>query len=226
MKRYTIRAYDKNHNELWITIGTSHVGAQACRHTDQISNVLNTYYTKTGKIIDPETGLPVIRKLDPSTGKRSQGSRRIAYFRVYDNNEIFEINITRYGREVGIRNYEARRPADRRSAGIVGHAPIHTGPRIVKTDGTYSLELGEGDPDSCKLSPGRNADRWGDPALRAASCRRITNLEAGWWGYAFENHVTWDHYPMERATGECVKEHLLEVADELAQKFGVDFTQW
>jgi hypothetical protein len=229
MKRYTITAYDANHNELWITIGTSFVGAEACRRTDRISDVVNTYeLVKTGKIIDPETGLPVIRHRDPNTGQRTQGSRYVAYFRVYDNNTIFEIHITRHGRKAGVRNYQTRRDSDTRTGQIIGYPPVHTGPRIVNTGYSYQLIIGEGDPNGLRIRGNQNIDRWGDPVVHIATCHRVTSIETegGWWGYTYDNHYTWDHCPLERATVADVHRHLTAIAEEMIGKYGTDITRW
>lgn len=229
MKRYTITAYDANHNELWITIGTSFVGAEACRRTDRISDVVNAYdLVRTGKIIDPETGLPVVRHRDPNTGQRTQGSRYVAYFRVYDNNTIFEIYITRHGRKTGVRNYQTRRPSDVRSARILGCKPIHTGPRIVNTGYSLKLIIGEGDPNGLRTKGNKNIDRWGDPVIHMATSVKVTRAEAEnhWWGYTYENHYTWDHCALQYATLADVKQHLLAVADEMIGKYGTDITRW
>lgn len=226
MSRYTITAYDTNHNQLWITIGSSHIGAEPCRRTNRVSEILIAYNIKTGQIIDPETDRPVIRHYDPTTGQRTQSSRRIAYFRVYDKDAIFEIYITKHGRKAGIRNYETRRLSDTRAAQILGHPPIHTAPQIINTGYNIKLVIGEGDPQGLRFPGVQNADRWGDPVVHLATCHRVTKVDAGWWGYTYENHYTWDHCPLERATIPEVHQHLMAIADETIKKYGADISRW
>ena len=229
MSRYTITAYDANHNELWIAIGSSHVGAEPRRYTDRVADVVNAYdLIRTGKIIAPETGLPVVRHRDPDTGKRTKGSRYVAYFRVYDNNAIFEIYITYNGRKAGIRNYQTRRDTDARTAQIIGCQPIHTDPRIVNTGHGHELIIGEGDPHGLRTNGFQNIDRWGDAVVHIATCHRVTNIETegNWWGYTYENHYTWDHCPLERATVTDVHRHLTTIATEMINKYGADITRW
>lgn len=229
MARYAIHAYDANHNELWITIGSSHVDAEAHRSTDRIGDVVNTYdLVRTGKIIDPETGLPVVRRRDPNTGQRTQGARYVAYFRVYDNNTIFEIYVTRHGRKAGVRNYQTRRPGDCRAATIIGCRPIHTGPRVVNTGYNYQLIIGEGDPNGLRLRGNHNIDQWGDPVAHIATCSRVTRAESdgGWWGYTYDNHYTWVHCPLDQATIPDVHRHLNAIAEEMIDTYGADITRW
>lgn len=226
MKRYAIHAYDANHNELWITIGTSFVGAEAFRRTDRIVDVANTYeLVKTGKIIDPETGLPIIRQSDPNTGQRTQGSRYVAYFRTYANSTVSEIYITRHGRKVGVRNYQTRRDSDTRTTKIIGYRPIHTAPRIVNTENGYQLVVGEGNPNDLDCG---NVDQWGDHAIHIATCDRITKDDTNdrWWGYTYTNHYTWEYKPLKRATVLDVRRHLNAIAKEMITKYGTDLTRW
>lgn len=228
MQRYTIRAYDANHNELWITIGSSFVGAEPCRRTDRLADIINAYkLIKTGQIIDQGTGLPVVRRRDPVTGKRTQGRRRVAYFRVYSEEVIWEAHITKHGRQAGVRNHQARRDNDVRVALINGHPPIHTGPRVVNTGYSYELVIGEGDPHGMR-NGNRNIDRWGDPVVHIASCYRVTSAETegSWWGYTYRNHYTWDDCPLQCATIPDVHRHLYAVAEEMLGKYGPDITRW
>lgn len=229
MSRYTITAYDSDHNELWITIGSSHIGAESCRRTDRISEVVIAYNTvKTGQIIDSETGLPIVRHRDPATGKRTQGSRRVAYFRVYDKGAIFEIYITWHGRKAGIRNYQTRRPSDTRTGQIIGCVPIHTGPRVVYTGHSYELIIGEGDPKGLRAKDNQNIDRWGDSVAHIATCHRRTKAETEgkWWGYVYVNHYTWSDFALEQATVQDVEIHLLLVAREMINLRGTDISRW
>lgn len=224
MTRYTIRAYDADHNELWITDGSY----EACRRTDNVADIIRAYkLVKTGRIIDPETGLPVVRHRGPATGRRIQGSRYVAYLRAYDEDVIWEAHITRYGRKVGVRNHQARRGGDTRAALISGHPPIHTGPRIVDTGHGYELVIGEGNPHGMR-SGNRNVDRWGDPVVHIATCYRVTSIETegGWWGYTYSNHYTWDHCPLEYATIADMRRHLQVIAQEMIDKYGTDITRW
>jgi hypothetical protein len=228
--RYTITAYDTNHNELWITIGSSFVGAEACRRTDRVANVVNAYtLIRTGKIIDPETGLPVVRTRDPRTGQRTQGARRVAYFRVYDNHTIWKIHITAHGRKAGIRNYQTRRPGDTRPGQIIGYPPIHTNPRVVGNGyGGFDVILGEGDPHGLRTKGIRNVDKWGDPVIVLGNCHRVTlaNSEGAWWGYTYQNYYTHDHGPLQNATVADVRRHLMSEAEEMIGKYGTDITRW
>lgn len=230
MKRYTIRAYDTNHNELWITIGSWFVGAEACRRTDKIKDVINAYkLIRTGNIIDPETGLPVVRTRDPHTGQRTPGSRRVAYFRVYNEGAIWEIRITVHGRKAGIRNYQTRRPSDTRSVKIIGCRPIHTGPRVVGNGhGGFDVILGEGDPHGLRTEGNRNVDKWGDPVIVLGNCHRVTlgDSEGAWWGYTYQNYYTHDHFPLQNATVSDVHRHLMAEAEEMIGKYGTDITRW
>lgn len=227
MKRYTIKAYDTNHNELWISAGWTHDGAEPSIHTDHVSDVVNTYALRTGKIIDSETGLPVARLRDPQTGQRAQGSKLIAYFRAYDQDMIWEINITRHGRKAGIRNYQTRSPLDPRTGQIIGHPPIHTGIRVESNGygGLVSI-IGEGDPDGLRLSGEPYTDKWGDDVRTLGSCQRAFKIESGWWGYTYQNHCTWELRSMENATAQDVHKHLLAEAQKLEAKYGPDFTRW
>lgn len=228
MKRYAIHAYDANHNELWITIGTSFVGAEPCRRTDRIGDVVNAYeLIKTGKIIDPETNLPVIRHRDPNTGHRTNGSRYVAYFRIYENNAISTIFITYNGRKSGVRNYQTRRDADTQTANIIGCPPMHTSPRIVKTGRAYVLAVGEGDPYNA-LGRGKTVDRWGDPAICIATCTRVKakDVDDSWWGYTCKNHRTGEHYVIEHATIADVYDHLDAIAARAVVDHGPDITRW
>lgn len=228
MKRYTIRGYDANHNELWITIGTSFVGAEACRRTDSVIDIINICeLVKTGKIIDPETGLPVIRHRDPVTGQRTQGSRYVAYFRIYCEEVIWEVFFTRHGRKAGVRNHEGRRDDDDRTALISGHPPIHTGPRIVNTGYGHELIIGEGDPHGTR-GGSQNIDRWGDPVVHIATCYRVTKGESdnGWWGYTYYNYYTRDNCPLDRATIADVRRHLHAIAEEMIAQRGSDIASW
>ena len=230
MKRYTITAYDTNHNKLWITIGSSFVGAEACRRTDRIAEVVNAYtLIRTGKIIDPETGLPVVRIRDPRTGQRALGARRVAYFRVYDNHTIWEIHITAHGRKAGIRNYQTRRPGDTRPGQIIGYPPIHTNPRVVANGhGGFDLIIGEGDPNGPRTKYNPNIDKWGDPVIVLGNCRRVTltDSDGAWWGYTYQNYYTNDHCPLQNATVADVHRHLMSEAEEMIGKHGSDITRW
>lgn len=229
MQRYTIRAYDANHNELWITVGSSFVGAESCRRTDRLADIINAYkLIKTGQIIDQETGLPVVRHRDPVTGKRTQGRRRVAYFRIYNEEVIWEAHITKHGRQAGVRNHQARRDSDDRVALISGHPPIHTGPRIVNTGYSYELVIGEGDPHGLRTKGNRNIDQWGDPVVHIATSCRVTSIETegSWWGYTYRNHYTRDHCPLECATIPDVRRHLYAIAEEMLGKYGPDITRW
>lgn len=229
MSRYTITAYDANHKELWITTESSSVGAEPRRHTNRIADVINAYdLVKIGKIIDPETGLPIARHRHPKTGKRTKGSRHVAYFRTYDNHEILEIHITYNGRKAGIRNYQTRRDTDTRTGQIIGCPPVHTNPRIVNTDHSYELITGEGDPNGPRVKGNQNVDRWGDPVVHIATCNRVTSIETkgDWWGYTYENHYTWDHCHLECATVSDVHRHLTTIAKEMIDKYGADITRW
>lgn len=230
---YIVRAYDSNHHELWITIGSSHVGAEPCRRV-RGENLPAVYaITKTGQIIDPETGYPVIRQRNPETGRKSQGRRRVAYFRTYavthGAETIAEIHITKHGRQTGIRNYQTRRPDDERAEHaprITGWPPIHTGPRIESTGtGSYRLVIGEGDVD-CLCGTSRS-DQWGDTAVVIATCHKILRRETGhWWGFAYHNRVTGDHCPMEEATGSIVRKHLEAIGQETISERGDDPARW
>jgi hypothetical protein len=231
MKRYTITAYDTNHNELWITIGSSHVGAEARLSSDNVADVEKAYRITTGKIIDPETGRPVVRTRDPRTGKRTQGARRIAYFRTYTDGCISEIHITRHGRNAGIRNYQTRRPSDTRTARFTSSScpPIHTGPRVVANGyGGFDLVIGEGDPHGQRSGDNHNIDRWGDPAVLIGNCHRVTlaDSEGSWWGYVYQNYINWDNSPLQNATVADVHRHLIAVAEEMIDKYGADITRW
>jgi len=228
MNRHKVTAFDVDHNMLWITIGSSHVGAEARISTDRASGVVNTYRRTTGQIIDPETGRPVVRVRDPRTGRRIQGSRRIAYFRTYTNGHIAEIYITEHGRRAGIRNHETRRDSDTRSAHILGHPPIHTGPRVVDTGHSYELVIGEGNPYGFRTMHQPNIDRWGDPVVHIATCHRVTlaDSDGSWWGYTYYNYCTMDHCPLANATVADVRRHLMGEAQVLIEKHGSDITRW
>lgn len=231
-KRYTITAYDVNHNQLWITIGSSFVDAEACRRTNRIADVVNAYeLVKTGKIIDPETGLPVVRRRDLDTGQRTQGSRRVAYFRIYDNSTIFEIHITRHGRKAGIRNYQTRRPSDERAAQILGFPPVSTDPYLDVRHNGMRLEIvfGEGDPNSFSKPGHPNTDRWGDPVYRACSASRVFayEVEGHWHGWTFEDYVNHNnHMALVNATRADAERHLRSAAAEMVSKYEADITRW
>jgi hypothetical protein len=56
---------------------------------------------KTAFIINPDTNIPETNK-----------KQHVAYFRISIHGIVRQIYITKYGREVGIRNYQARRFED------------------------------------------------------------------------------------------------------------------
>jgi len=228
MKRYTIEAYDTNRNQLWISAGWTHSNAEPCIRTDRVADVVTSYgILHTGKIIDSESGLPVTRTRDPKTGQRTPGARRIAYFRVYDQGVIWEINITKHGRQAGIRNYQTRSALDPRVGQIIGHPPIHTGIRVESNGyGGFISIIGEGDPNGLRLSGEPYTDKWGDDVRTLGSCHRVFKIESGWWGYAYENYCTWNHHPLQHATAPMAHQHLLSEAQALEAKYGPDFTRW
>jgi hypothetical protein len=230
MSKYMITAYDINHNELWISAGSSHDGAEPCIRTDRIADIITNFkILNTGKIINPETGLPVNRIRDPQTGKRNQGSRRIAYFRTYNQNSIWEIYITAHGRKAGIRNYQARRPSDMRTAQVIGCPPIKDEPRIIANGyGGFDLVIGEGDLQGLRAKGNRNIDRYGDPVVVIANCHRVTlsDTEGSWWGYTYQNYYTLDHCPLQNATSVDVRTLLMTEAKEMIEMYGSDITRW
>jgi hypothetical protein len=219
-KQYHITAFDRDHAHLWIdpSVASTNHDADGDLHINHIASVLATYaITKMGYLVDPETGRPVTSR-----------KRAIAYFRVYDNGRIFEIYATRHGRKAGIRNYQMRSPGDRRAANIVGHAPIHTAPRVVWTGYSYEVHIGEGDPRGLRAKGTRNVDRWGDAGIHLGTCHRVTlaDTEGSWWGYTYENHYTWDHCPLQNATAADARRHLLSEAEEMIGRYGADIARW
>jgi len=123
---YTVHAYDKNDRELWISAGEAHIGAEPHIIAIMTEKVRLTYTLRTGRIVDERTHRPVVRRRNQLTGKRTTGSRRIAYFRSYVSSDssgdtIMEIYVTKYGREAGVRDHQTRRENDVRTAPILGH---------------------------------------------------------------------------------------------------------
>lgn len=185
---YNVRAYDQDHNELWITIGSAHIGAVPHITTDRAAHVVGTYDTlKTGKIIDSEAGLPIVRTRDPKTGRWTMGKRRIAYFRTDNDGHCFEIYITKHGRQAGIRNYQARSATDAPGVHILGHPPIHTAPRMERhpgfPTGYYVYVVGEGNPYAC--------DDSSDTGTIIAEAVRCTHVDSGWSGWEFTEFYTY-----------------------------------
>lgn len=183
---YTVRAYDQEHNELWIAAGSAHLNAVPHITTDRVAHVVGTYETvKTGKIIDPDTGLPTIRTRDPKTGRWTKGKRRIAYFRTTNSGGYcFEIYFTKHGRQAGVRNYQARRATDAPGVRILGHQPIHTAPRMERCPGFqtgyYTYVVGEGNP--------YGRDDSSDEGTIIAEAVRCTRVNCGFSGWEFTEY--------------------------------------
>lgn len=228
MGRYTVHAYDRNHNELWISIGSAHEGATPYVTSDNQADVRTVLrMDKMGCIIDLTTGKPQPHTTLPN-GKRSVGKRAIAYFRITDNGTIWKIRMTHAGRKAGIRNYQTRRPEDTYPAPITGGMPITT-PRIETTyAGNTVLVIGEGDPEGERLSGEKYIDRDGDDVRTIGTIRRITKAESGsWWGYALEDHVNHNnHFAMPNVTKQDAIKALINLGNEYLVRYGADFTAW
>ena len=228
MGRHMLTAYDRNNNELWIS--SDNIGEEPGIRTDYASDVINICETvKTGKIIDSRTGLPVVQHHDPETNKPAQISKRIAYFRIYDNQSIWSIYITEYGRKAGIRNYETRRPDDTESAQIIGYPPIRDSRIEVTYHNDLDLIIGEGEAREPIIhGKQRNIDRWGDPVVLIATCNKISLEDSDylWQGYTYVNHLTSEIYALENATRAYVRKYLKNVAREMITKYGDDITKW
>jgi len=153
IENVTVTAYDKDHNRLFIL------------DTGTTGEILKIYSLKTAYVPNPDTGTCTRR------------TRRIAYFRTAENGYCFEIYFTRYGRQAGIRNYQARRPGDNPFLRIEGTAPIHTAPRVERHPnyGHWVLVIGEGNPYQIDVSP--------DHGVIIAEAIRCTRRESGWSGY-------------------------------------------
>jgi hypothetical protein len=177
---YTIRAYDRNHNQLWIGSRTF-VNANDVAHveTRTAKGIINTYELKMGLVIDPETGRPLRTETKNSTIGKTQ-SRSIAYFRTCENGRVFEIYITKSGRNSGVRNYQTRSAADGKCH-IVGAAPV-PGPYILKVNAEeYCVVIGEGDPGGLCGSDWMH-DKHEDIVITVAECHKAPRC-CSWHGW-------------------------------------------
>lgn len=223
-KKYWITAYDHNHDRLWIdlSITSTDDDADGDHHTDHVTSIVATYAdVLRGYPIDPETGLPVT----------TIGKRDVAYFRTHEDCSIMEIWITRSGRRSHIRNYQTRRPGDKRAAHILGFPPISTDPYLDIRHNGRRLEIvfGEGDPNTYSKPGHPNTDRWGDPVYLACSASRVFayETEGNWHGWTFNDYVNHNnHMALVDATRADVERHLRSTATEMVNKYGADITRW
>jgi hypothetical protein len=161
---YKITAYDKNHNRLLLDTNF-HVDATGDIDTTVPRRVADIYNTRLSAHVP-----------DPETGRWTRRTRRIAYFRMSIDGRCQEIYFTDYGRQAGVRNYQARRPTDGAGVIVVGAKPVHTTPRVERHPIYRHLVLvvGEGNP--------YGIDRYDDGALIAEAIRS-TKRDCGWSGY-------------------------------------------
>jgi hypothetical protein len=220
---YEVHAFDKTGLELWIEPGTSHQGAMPHRIADSRAYVQTIIgVSKLGRIIDQSTGKPIDRKRNPETGRWSQASKRVAYFRVVDQFDGHEIYFTKHGRETGVRNYKAYETGYAGSALIGGCPPIHTEPRIDETGYSLRLVVGEGNPDDM-ITGTDHVDRHGDQAYVIAQAHRVTLAESdgSWSGWSVQDIHGRSHFPIEGATVEDVREQLRIIRDEFVAAGGL-----
>jgi hypothetical protein len=219
---YTIRAYDRNHNQLWIG-SRAVVNANDVAHveTRTAKGIINTYELKRGLIIDPETGKPLrigtLRTGNSAIGKTH--SRSIAYFRTCENGRVFEIYITKSGRNFGIRNYQTRSAADGKCH-IVGAAPV-PGPYILKVNvEKYCVVIGEGDPNGLRGSDWMH-DKHEDTAITVAECYKVFKGYDGWSGWMLSKYVPKDDY-CEIIDGRLIdftKDQMIAALKQLGEEF-------
>lgn len=197
-----IEAYDREHHKLWLTIGTS-----PCI------------------LLDGEYKPSYLRKkalaIDPNTNKPTDQVRKVAYFRIYQDEVLQEIHITSHGRKAGIRNYQARRPEDGSNTPITGHPALPVKPRIHPVSPTcVDALVGEGDPYS-KHGMIRNnlpkaEDRHGDLGIRLATAVRLTKRETNSWsGWLVKDLETGDVAALEGAGRGAAIECMLGMAARL-----------
>jgi hypothetical protein len=162
---YKITAYDKHHNRLLLDTNF-HIDATGDIDTTVPHRVVDIYNTRLSAHVP-----------DPETGRWTRRTRRIAYFRTSERGSCFEIHFTRYGRQVGVRNYQARRPGDNPYLRIEGAPPIHVAPRVERHPiyKNWVLVVGEGDP--------YRIDRSDDIGTIIAEATRCVRRDCGWSGY-------------------------------------------
>lgn len=202
----TIKAYAKDHKQLWMDKSkrVPHLVTYEEYRLEQITRRLR----KTAFIIDPDTTL--------LTSKQ-----HVAYFRISFNGIVRKIYITKYGREVGIRNYQTRRFEDINNVSILGHAVIHKGPWInIPNPNSIDVAEGEGNPYSPRKMIFNNLpdgfDRHGDEANLIL--RAMRGMKKNRW--LVHNEITDDWQELVGLSREKLIDRLLQMATEM--KLNVD----
>lgn len=132
-----IKAYDVDHHQLWINPATA--GCPLYPHVEAIDlHGVQTQIniTRTGRVRDTMTGLPIISK--------NGSKRRVAYFRIFDNDALVRIYVAAAGNKAGLSVWEMMRHGEE-LVEIVGQKPVPL-LRTVKVGNTFFLVCGQGCP--------------------------------------------------------------------------------
>jgi len=186
----TIKAYSRDHKRLWMD---SECVPYLTTYEERLGQIIRKL-RKTAFIIDPDTTL--------LTSKQ-----HVAYFRISFDGIVRKIYITKYGREVGIRNYQARRFEDINNVSILGHEVIHKGPWINQPHpDSIDVAEGEGNPYLPHKLPG-GTDRYGDESVLIL--RAMKGVKGNHWLVHNETTDTWEELVLSR---EKLIERLLQTA--------------
>lgn len=192
----TIKAYSRDHKQLWMD--KSKRVPYLTTYEERLEQIIRKL-RKTAFIIDPNTTLLISKQ-------------HVAYFRISFDGIVRKIYITKYGREVGIRNYQARRFEDINNVSILGHEVIHKGPWINQPyPDSIDVAEGEGNPYLPhkmifnKLPGG--TDRYGDESVLIL--RAMKGIKGNHWLVHNEITDTWEELVLSR--GKLV-ERLLQTA--------------
>ena len=150
----TIYAYDRGNHPLWIGRETEPL----------VANNPCWQAMETGMVVGPDGPL--------------NEWVRIAYFRVYSQDVLKDVHFTRHGREVGMRNWQARRTGDPILARhYVGEAPTKFNPHVERHGRAMWLCVGEGSAADMDHA-GWQRDRFDYPVLVLA--RAVPGTQHAW----------------------------------------------
>lgn len=135
------------------------------------------------------TGTSITKSPTGNVAKR----RRIAYFRVLENQRLVSVHFTAHGREAGVRTWRAYRDEDPVAVPVDGAEPVRTDPHVERHEKMMHLCVGEGRAEDIS-GWGRARDRWGIPVRSLA----VAVLRSDGWLIQSVDGSS-DHWRMKRA---------------------------